>query len=201
MRAPPGKSCPSCRERYDLDVLFCPRDGTPLQASKNRAPTTDHSAGNDPYLGVELQGQIRLKHLIGIGSMGRVYRAWQGGIDRDVAVKILHRELSGNGELVKRFHREAKVASRLVHPNVVQVLMTGTVPFVPDPHVGGEMYLVMEYLDGISLLSALAARPARPAKGRRSRSRARSTSPSRSATPWARRTPSRSSTATSSPRT
>jgi eukaryotic-like serine/threonine-protein kinase len=157
MRAPPGKSCPSCGERYDLDVLFCPRDGTPLQTSKNQPSTRDLSAGNDPYLGVELQGQIRLKHLIGIGSMGRVYRAWQGGIDRDVAVKILHRELSGNGELVKRFHREAKVASRLVHPNVVQVLMTGTVPFVPDPHVGGEMYLVMEYLDGISLLSALAA--------------------------------------------
>jgi serine/threonine-protein kinase len=89
--------------------------------------------------------------------MGRVYRAFQAGIDRDVAVKILHRELSGNAELVGRFHREAKVASRLVHPNVVQVLMSGSIPRETDTRVGGELYLVMEHLDGISLLSALAA--------------------------------------------
>jgi len=154
MKPPPAKSCASCGERYDSDVLFCPRDGTPL--TNSRTPSVA-GADRDAYLGVELAGQIRLKHLIGIGSMGRVYRAFQAGIDRDVAVKILHRELSGNTELVQRFHREAKVASRLVHPNVVQVLMTGAVPFCADPHIGGELYLVMEYLDGISLLSALAA--------------------------------------------
>src|SRR5678815_5146502 len=58
--------------------------------------------------------------------------------------------------VIARFHREAKVASRLVHPNVVQVLMSGEL----EKHgadVGGEAYLVMEYLDGISLRSALGA--------------------------------------------
>jgi eukaryotic-like serine/threonine-protein kinase len=135
-----------------MDVLFCPRDGTPLGSSR-----TPSLSERDPYVGLELAGQIRIKHLVGVGSMGRVYRAFQGGIDRDVAVKILHRELSGNAELVGRFHREAKVASRLVHPNVVQVLMTGSLPVAPDARVGGELYLVMEYLDGISLLSALGA--------------------------------------------
>ena len=155
MKASPAKSCPSCGERYDTDVLFCPRDGTPLASSRN--PLSAGGADRDPYLGVELPGQIRLDHLIGIGSMGRVYRAFQGGIERDVAVKVLHRELSGNAELVARFHREAKVASRLVHPNVVQVLMTGALPHSADARTGGELYLVMEYLDGISLLSALAA--------------------------------------------
>jgi serine/threonine-protein kinase len=148
-----AKICQSCGERYDADVLFCPKDGTPLGSA--RSPS--FSGEGDLYLGLELAGQIRLKHLIGIGSMGRVYRAFQAGIDRDVAVKILHRELSGNAELVSRFHREAKVASRLVHPNVVQVLMTGAIPGRADPRMGGELYLVMEYLDGISLLSALAA--------------------------------------------
>jgi serine/threonine-protein kinase len=155
MKAAPAKACPSCGERYDADVLFCPRDGTPLTSSRN--PTLAGSTERDPYLGVELPGQIRLEHLIGIGSMGRVYRAFQGGIERDVAVKVLHRELSGNAELVARFHREAKVASRLVHPNVVQVLMTGALPHGADHRAGGELYLVMEHLDGISLLSALAA--------------------------------------------
>ncbi|MFT3767345.1 MAG: protein kinase [Minicystis sp.] len=154
MKGAPAKSCPSCAERYDADVLFCPRDGTPLASARNPSLV---GAERDPYLGTELPGQIRLEHLIGIGSMGRVYRAFQGGIERDVAVKVLHRELSGNAELVARFHREAKVASRLVHPNVVQVLMTGALPPARDPGIGGELYLVMEHLDGISLLSALAA--------------------------------------------
>ena len=154
MKSAASKSCPSCGERYDADVLFCPRDGTPLAST--RSPSFQ-SADRDPYAGLELSGQIRIKHLIGIGSMGRVYRAFQGGIERDVAVKILHRELSGNAELVQRFHREAKVASRLVHPNVVQVLMTGALAESTTPGVGGELYLVMEHLDGMSLLSALAA--------------------------------------------
>ena len=70
MKADSGKSCPSCGERYDTDVLFCPRDGTPLASA--RTPSLV-SAEGDPYLGLELPGQIKLKHLIGIGSMGRVY--------------------------------------------------------------------------------------------------------------------------------
>ncbi|WP_437534716.1 serine/threonine-protein kinase [Sorangium sp. So ce726] len=155
MEPSPAKSCPSCGERYDAGVLYCPRDGTPL-ASSRKSPTFG-AAERDPYVGITLGGQIQTRHLIGIGSMGRVYRAFQAGIERDVAVKILHRELSSNAELVSRFHREAKIASRLVHPNVVQVLMTGSVPPTTDPRIGGELYLVMEHLDGISLLSALAA--------------------------------------------
>jgi serine/threonine-protein kinase len=157
MKGVPAKSCPSCGERYDADVLFCPRDGTPLVSARGATAHGLEPTEREPYLGIELPGQIRLEHLIGIGSMGRVYRAFQGGIERDVAVKVLHRELSGNPELVARFHREAKVASRLVHPNVVQVLMTGALPQRTDPGLGGELYLVMEHLDGISLLSALAA--------------------------------------------
>ena len=64
----------------------------------------------------------------GGGAMGRVYRAFQKGIERDVAVKILHRELSANAQLVARFHREAKVASRLLHPTVVQIHLAGQLP-------------------------------------------------------------------------
>ena len=62
---------------------------------------------------------------------------------------MLHRELSSNKALVARFDREAKVASRLAHPNVVHVLLVGQLP-------DGAMYIVMEYLDGLSLQSALA---------------------------------------------
>ncbi|HSQ65365.1 MAG TPA: serine/threonine-protein kinase, partial [Polyangiaceae bacterium] len=132
-----------------MDALFCPNDGSPLSL----APAGDGGMATvvpDPYLGRELSGHIEIRQLVGVGAMGRVYRAFQRGIDRDVAVKILHRELSANQQLVARFHREAKVASRLLHPNVVGVHLVGQLP-------DGSMYIVMEYLDGLSLQSALAA--------------------------------------------
>ncbi|MEZ4371717.1 MAG: protein kinase [Polyangiaceae bacterium] len=144
------RTCPTCGENYAPDVIFCPRDGAPLGGRKTELQ-------EDPYLGLELAGQFRLDQLIGIGAMGRVYRAHQSGIGRDVAVKILHRELLTNDTLIRRFHQEAKVASRLLHPNVVQVLMTGQLPRIPDSLIGGESYLVMEHLDGISLRSCLGA--------------------------------------------
>ena len=141
------KACPSCGKRYPADAIFCSLDGSPLTTSPGAIAA---AAATDPYLGREILGHIEIRQLVGIGAMGRVYRAFQKGIDRDVAVKILHRELSANQTLVARFHREAKVASRLQHPNVVHVLLVGQLP-------DGAMYIVMEYLDGLSLQSALAA--------------------------------------------
>ena len=143
--AVPSKVCAACGGRYPSDALFCPTDGTPLQS----AAAAEREA-TDPYLGQEISGHIEIRQLVGVGAMGRVYRAFQRGIDRDVAVKILHRELSANAQLVSRFTREAKVASRLQHPNVVQVLLAGQLP-------DRALYMVMEFLDGLSLQSALAA--------------------------------------------
>jgi serine/threonine protein kinase len=141
------KTCPSCGTRYTAEALFCPLDGAPLTTSPGAIAA---AAATDSYVGREILGHIEIRQLVGIGAMGRVYRAFQRGIDRDVAVKILHRELSANEMLVARFHREAKVASRLAHPHVVHVLLVGQLP-------DGAMYIVMEFLDGLSLKSALAA--------------------------------------------
>jgi serine/threonine protein kinase len=145
----PPKVCPTCGVRYAADALFCPNDGTPL-SSAGSVSEGRISEAPDLYLGREISGHIEIRQLAGIGAMGRVYRAFQRGIERDVAVKILHRELSANPQLVARFHREAKVASRLSHPNVVQVHLAGQLP-------DGALFIVMEYLDGLSLQSALAA--------------------------------------------
>ncbi|MDB4943982.1 MAG: serine/threonine protein kinase, partial [Labilithrix sp.] len=144
-----SKVCATCGARYPSDALFCPLDGSPLQ-SGGSGHTGPAEVADDPYLGQEISGHIEIRQLVGIGAMGRVYRAFQKGIDRDVAVKILHRELSANAQLVSRFTREAKVASRLQHPNVVQVLLAGQLP-------DRALYMVMEYLEGLSLQSALAA--------------------------------------------
>ena len=132
--------CPRCGRTYD-EGDFCPNDGMHLEAQ---------GVGADPYIGMVVSGDIELKSVLGIGAMGAVYRAHQRSIDRDVAVKILHHELSGNAQLVRRFHREAKIASRLQHPHVVEVHLVGQLP-------DGSLYIVMEFLDGSSLAEALEA--------------------------------------------
>ena len=137
-------TCPRCGTTYERDAAFCAKDGTRLGPEGERAPDSD------PYIGTVMSGDIEILSVAGVGAMGRVYRAHQRGIDRDVAVKILHRELSGNSQLVQRFHREAKIASKLQHPHVVEVYLAGQLP-------DGALFIVMEFLDGLSLGAALSA--------------------------------------------
>jgi serine/threonine-protein kinase len=143
-----SRVCPKCGARYGTEALYCPRDGAPLAEAR-------HGSAEDPYRSLVVAGQFEIEELIGVGAMGRVYRAHQRGIERRVAIKILHRDLMQNRTVSARFQREARVASRLSHPNVVQLFMTGELER-QGPEVGGETYLVMEYLDGMTLRSALA---------------------------------------------
>ena len=121
-----------------------------LTKSEGGSPDAQAPADPTPWLGRVLGDRYRLIEVIGTGGFGFVFRAKHLVLGRDVAVKILHRELSANAQLVSRFTREAKVASRLQHPNVVQVLLAGQLP-------DRALYMAMEYLDGMSLQSALAA--------------------------------------------
>ena len=143
----PGNICAICGANYRADALFCPQDGAPLGTT---APIA-----SDPLVGTALPGEIRIEKLIGVGAAGRVYRGFQEGVDRAVAVKVLHAELSADGTVVARFQREARIASLLSHPHVVDVFVAGQLP--PESPGAGTLYIVMEYVDGISLRSALAA--------------------------------------------
>src|SRR4051812_15920782 len=80
-----------------------------------------------------------LLEAVGRGGMGVVFRARQRGVNREVAVKLLHRG-AGTGEDAARFRREGEALGKLRHPNVVQVFDVG----VAD----GRPYLVMEYVPG-----------------------------------------------------
>jgi eukaryotic-like serine/threonine-protein kinase len=145
----PVRRCAKCGAAYGASVTFCPLDGAPV--------TTRASDPNrDPYLGLELGTDLRIERLIGVGAMASVYAARQSGVDREVAVKILHPELVTNSVLVARFQREARVAAHLRHPHVVEVIALGTVP-PRGAEPGGEPYLVLEHLDGLTLRSALLA--------------------------------------------
>ena len=141
------KVCPRCRGRYELDAAFCAKDGAKLD---DPAIADADAPQSDKYLGTVIAGDISIQSVAGMGAMGRVYRAHQRGIDRDVAVKILHRELSSNQQLVARFNREAKIASKLSHPHVVEVFLAGQLE-------DGALYTVMEFLDGVSLAAAMRA--------------------------------------------
>jgi serine/threonine-protein kinase len=77
---------------------------------------------------------------LGKGSMGLVYKAKQISVDRVVAIKILLEPLAQNKEFIKRFEREAKIAAKLSHNNVVNAIDAG--------EVNGHYYFVMEYVEG-----------------------------------------------------
>src|SRR5450432_1758814 len=147
----PRRRCSSCGESYAEGVIFCPRDGSALSLR-------GADVGPDPYLGQTLLGAFRIDALIGTGAVGRVYRAHQLGVERSVALKIMHRDLAANETLQSRFRREARVAGSLTHPNLVSVLSLG------EFESGGVRvpFLAFEYLDGLSLRSAFLAQGALP---------------------------------------
>ncbi|HUH03891.1 MAG TPA: serine/threonine-protein kinase, partial [Kofleriaceae bacterium] len=82
------------------------------------------------------------------GGMGRVYLAEHIDIGKRVAVKILHPVYGRMPDLVERFRREARAASRIGHPHIVDVTDSGTT-------ADGSVYFVMEYLDGVELASVI----------------------------------------------
>jgi serine/threonine-protein kinase len=128
------RTCPRCGRGFDDPaVRFCPVDG---------AAVTESDA--DPNIGLVLYGQFEVQDECGQGAMGTVYRAHQRTIDRIVAIKILRRELLQEPGVVRRFVREARAAAKLSHPNIVAVHLVGETD-------DGVPFLVMEYVDGVSL--------------------------------------------------
>ncbi len=103
--------------------------------------------GPDPLLGARLAGKYELIEVLGEGAMGRIYRAKQADLDRMIAIKVLHKHLGSEDRVARRFHREARAASRLSHPNSVQILDYGS--------EGGVLYIAMELLEGEDLQAVL----------------------------------------------
>jgi len=108
--------------------------------------TEQHSA--DPFLGKTLAGRYEVAQLIGQGGMGAVYKARQVAVDRLVAVKALSRDLVSDAAAIERFEREMQATSRLEHPHTVNVIDYGRSD-------GGVPFLVMELLDGPTLLEVM----------------------------------------------
>ncbi|GAC1315042.1 MAG: hypothetical protein NVSMB14_15150 [Isosphaeraceae bacterium] len=99
-------------------------------------------------IAVESPGQLtipgyQILEKLGKGSMGIVYKAKQTSVDRVVAVKVLLDALATNKEFIKRFQREAKIAAKLSHNNIVNAIDAG--------EVDGHQYFVMEFVEGVTI--------------------------------------------------
>jgi serine/threonine protein kinase len=94
-------------------------------------------------VGTLLSGRYRLDAQIGSGGMSTVYRAFDTVLERQVAIKLMHREIASESDQLERFRREARAVAQLNHPHVVGVIDAG--------EDDGTPYIVFEYVEGETL--------------------------------------------------
>lgn len=94
-------------------------------------------------IGTVLSGRYRIESKLGSGGMSTVYLARDETLDRPVAVKVMHREISEQADQLERFNQEARSVAKVSHPNVVTVIDAG--------EDAGRPYIVLEYVEGETL--------------------------------------------------
>lgn len=112
-------------------------------------PTEPHNRGVSSQVGTLLNGRYRLDARIGTGGMSTVYRAFDTVLERQVAIKLMHREIARDSDQLERFRREARAVAQLNHPHIVTVIDAGE-----DDSAGlggGTPFIVFEYVDGETL--------------------------------------------------
>src|SRR5918997_339382 len=94
-------------------------------------------------IGTLIGERFRLEEKVGSGGMSSVYRAFDPTLERRVAIKMMHRDISSDPDQLERFRREARAVARLNHPHVVTVIDAG--------EDDGAPYIVFEYVEGETL--------------------------------------------------
>ncbi|MCK5796177.1 MAG: serine/threonine protein kinase, partial [Deltaproteobacteria bacterium] len=129
-------TCPQCGRRYAEPADRCPVDGSPLYGPEVAA-----------RIGENLNN-YKIHSILGEGGMGVVYQGEHAMLGKPVAIKVLHERFARREGAMDQFLREAQAASRVRHPNIVDVTDFGETP-------DGCIYFVMEYLEGESLEDVL----------------------------------------------
>ncbi len=133
--------CAKCHRDAPEGALFCAFCGASIEVARPGAP--------DPLIGLTIGGKYLIQQLLGRGGMGDVYKANHLTLDRPVVLKLLKKLFQSDPALVQRFHREARAASRLNHPNSITVIDFGQTD-------DGTLFIAMEYLAGRSLERVIA---------------------------------------------
>jgi len=135
----PGRAfeeCPVCGACYDTGTTHCSKEGTALMLVASPR---------------HMSGRYRLDARLGQGGMGKVYRATDMSLNREVAVKMIRDEFFADGKAIEKFRQESQLTGSFAHPNVVTVFDFG----VEGAH---RVFLVMELLEGITLRQELRAK-------------------------------------------
>jgi eukaryotic-like serine/threonine-protein kinase len=131
-------TCPKCDRNYSEDTQFCPEDGiqlVPDDALPPEDPDMEEGA---------MVGEYKVQGLLGKGGFGTVYRGIHPLIGKKVAIKVLHRQLSSNRNMVSRFISEARAVNQIGHRNIIDIFAFGQLP-------DGRQYYIMELVNGVSL--------------------------------------------------
>ncbi len=147
--------CPNCGTSVDRK-RFCTHCGATLWKTRSSAAPVANVAIKESFgerelaqqagglTGLMLDQKYRLESILGVGGTGTVYRAQRLLIGDSAAIKVLHPNQTGHPKAVERFRREAQIAARLRHENVVNVYDFGV-------SKDGLVYFVMEMAQGLSL--------------------------------------------------
>jgi len=146
------KVCPSCQAKFPDDAMVCGHCGARLMLDTSQTMPDPKQSLTGRVIG----GNFKVEAFMGAGGMGAVFRARQLSLDREVAVKILLAPLAMEREMLERFQREARAASNIGHPGIVQVIEMGYLQEGPP-------FMVMELLQGEDLRTKLSREGALPA--------------------------------------
>lgn len=124
-------------------------DETNPQEELQETVAGDAAAQPDPRIGTTLSGRYLIEERLGEGAMGVVYKGEHTLMRMPVAIKVLQKSLSSDAEVMQRFQREAQSAGRIGHPNVCAATDFGQTD-------DGELFMVMEYLQGRTLTDEIA---------------------------------------------
>src|SRR4051794_19570426 len=104
----------------------------------------------DQVIGTVIDSKYRIDSLLGEGGMGKVFKVTHLNLNKTFALKLMDFDESHTDpNLITRFKREAEALAKISHPNVVMVIDFGIMP------VGNAPYIVMEYIEGVSLRGLL----------------------------------------------